>query len=572
MADNIKGLSVKIGADVSDFIKSLKSIDKEINQTQKTANELQKGLKLEYNEKNFVQAQKQIQKALETTENKAESIRKEMQKLEQSGNVDTDGYRKLETELAKTETKASQLKNQLEEVDKIKLDNTFKGVKNLSEGLEKAAQKTAVLSGAAVGAIAGITKLAKSAVSSGDTIQTTADQYNLTAEAIQKWNFIALQSDVPAEQLYKSMTKARDAIGTALAGGTSTATKALQTLMGDLTKVPTDTEGAFNSVITALASVEDSTMQAYYANEIFGERVATQLIPLLNQGADGLAQLGREFESVGYLSNEQVRQLADFDNEMNNFNTRLENAKTQLGLALLPILERFITLLEENVIPAIQKLAEWFNDLSPSMQGVITGGLLLFAALSPVLFIASKLIGVIPALGTALQWLKGHVGGLQIGVGALLTSLGLVFGLIENWGKMDNWAKIIGVIGTLTTVVLGAAMAFGVFHSAWSMGLAVAGIVAGIVATTAAINSAKDNIEEPKIPDFNADDYVNGLTNKDYTLPTNQGNYGNYNDNTSNYNDYSSIQINIEKNEYMTEDDIIRAVNKGLKQAKQSRT
>ena len=33
--DTIKGVSVKIGADTSDFIKGLKSVDKEINQTQK---------------------------------------------------------------------------------------------------------------------------------------------------------------------------------------------------------------------------------------------------------------------------------------------------------------------------------------------------------------------------------------------------------------------------------------------------------------------------------------------------------------------------------------------------------
>lgn len=573
MASNsIKGVSVKIGADTSDFIKGLKAVDKEINQTQKTANALQKGLKLEYNEKNFLQAQKQIQSALTTTEQKADAIKKQMREMEKAGNVDTDGYRKLETALASTETTASKLKKQLEEVDKIKLENAYKGVNNLSKGLETASKKTALLSAGAVGAIAGINKLAKDAVATGDEIQTTADQYNLSAEAIQKWNYIALQSDVASDQLYKAMTKSRDAIGTALAGGTSTAKTALESLIGDLTKVPTDTEGAFNTIINALASVEDSTMQAFYANEVFGERISVSLIPLLNQGADGLAQLGREFESVGYLSDEQVRKLADFDNELNNFNTRIENAKTELGLALLPILDRFVTLLEDNVIPAIKSLTEWFDGLSPSMQDIITGGLLLFASLSPVLLIISKLIGAIPNLAKAFNFLKGHVGSLQLGVGSLLASLGLIFGLIENWGNMDNWQKILGVIGTLTTVVLGAAMAFGVFHSAWSMGLAVAGIVAGIVAATAAINSAKDSIEEPQIADFNANDYVSGLTTGDYNLPTNQGNYGNYNDNTSSYIDNSNVVINIEKNEYMTEDDIIRAVNKGLKQAKQSRT
>lgn len=571
MASNsIKGLTVKIGADTSDFIKGLKVVDREINQTQKTANALQKGLKLDYNEKNFLQAQKQVQSALSTTEEKAKAIRQQMQALEKSGNVDTDGYRKLETELAKTETKASQLKQQLEDIDKIKLENATKGAENLSKGLEKAAQKTAVLSAAAVGAIAGINKLAKDAVSSGDTIQTTADQYNLSAEAIQKWNYIALQSDVPADKLYKAMTKSRDAIGTALADGSSTGRAALEALVGDLNNVPTDTEGAFNTVITALAGVKDSTLQAYYANEIFGERVATELIPLLNQGADGLSELSREFEAVGYLTNEQVRSLADYDNELNKVNTRLENAKIQLGLAMIPIMERFVDLLENNVIPAIKGLADWFDSLSAPMQGVVVNGLLLVAALSPILMILSKLIGIIPKFGEMLQWLKTNISQVHIGVGALFASLGLVFGLIENWSKMDNWARIIGVIGTLTTAVLGAAMAFGVFHNAWSLGLAAAGIVAGIGMAVAAINSAKDEIEVPDLPDYNANDY--NVTTGNYNIPQSTGNYGSYTDNTSSYVDNSNIVVNIEKNDYMTEDDIIRAVNRGLKQAKQSRT
>ena len=50
MAESIKGLSVKIGADTSDFIKGLKKVDKEISLTTKQANELQKGLKLEFDE------------------------------------------------------------------------------------------------------------------------------------------------------------------------------------------------------------------------------------------------------------------------------------------------------------------------------------------------------------------------------------------------------------------------------------------------------------------------------------------------------------------------------------------
>lgn len=567
MASNsIKGLSVKIGADTSDFIKGLKAVDKEINQTQKTANALQKGLKLDYNEKNFLQAQKQIQSALTTTEQKADAIKKQMREMEKAGNVDTDGYRKLETELAKTETTATKLKKQLEEVDKIKLENAYKGVNNLSKGLENAAKKTAVLSGAAVGAIAGINKLAKDAVATGDDIQTLADKYNLSAEAIQRWNYVALQSDVSSEQLFKAITKSRDAIGTALVGETSTARTALESLIGDLTKVPTDTEGAFNTVIMALANVKDSTLQAYYANEIFGERVATDLIPLLNQGADGLAELGREFEAVGYLTNEQVRALADYDNELNNFNTRITNAKTELGLALLPILERFVTLLEDNIIPAIKSLTGWFNELSPSMQDTITGGLLLFAALSPVLLVLSKIVGVIPALSKGLQWLKSNVTATQLGFAALAGAIGLTFDLIGNWKQMSTVEKI---LKSLAVAALVAAAAVTVFQASWSLGIAIGAITAGVVAGIAAIKAAGEDIG---VDTSEIDNTSSNYNTGNYSIPESTGNYGNYTDNTSSYIDNSNVVINIEKNEYMTEDDIIRAVNKGLKQAKQSRT
>lgn len=442
-----KSVSVKIGADTKDFIDGLKDADKQIKATQRTASELQKGLKLEFDEKNFVQAQKQYQKALDQTREKAESIRDKMKALEQSGKIDTEDFRALELEAAKADTQVIKLEKSLEKLDEIKFESATKGITELSKGLETAAKKTKYLSGAAAAAYAGIIKLAKDAVETGDTIQTTADQYNLSAEAIQKWNYIALQSDVPAEQLYKSMTKARDAIGTALVGGTSTAKTALEALIGDLSKVPTDTEGAFNSVITALAGVEDKTMQAYYANEIFGERVATQLIPLLNQGADGLKELGEEFETMGYLSNEQVRKLADFDTEMNKVNTQLQNAKTELGTALLPVYKSLADTLQNRIVPAIKSVSSWFDNLSDRTKSMITNILLFTAALSPVLLIASKITGLIPSILKGLNMLSAHpiiaIIGVVAGLMAYLYATNEDFAdsidsLMESLGKILN--------------------------------------------------------------------------------------------------------------------------------------
>ena len=540
MADKIKGLTVKIGANTSDFVKELKKVDKEINSTQKVANELQKGLNLEFDANRFTQAQKQVQKALSETEKKAEAIKQQLKYLEDTGAIDTDGYIKLQAELAKSETQALKLKNQLKEIDDIKFNNATKSLTDLSNGLETASKKTAILSASAIGAIAGIVKLGKDAVATGDEIQTTADKYNLSAEAIQRWNYIALQSDVSSEQLYKGMTKVRDALGTALVGETNNATNAISALVGDINDIPQNTDGAFESIIYSLSNVKDSTMQAYYANEIFGERLATDLIPLLNKSANELSGLNQEFEAVGYLSNEQVKSLAGFDNELNKVNTRLSLAKTELGIALLPILENLVNILTEKVVPAIEKITGWFNNLNPVVKDFLTNMLLLTATLSPILLIFSKIIKIIPTVITMFKSLISAITSTKIATASLLTSLGLVFELISSWKTMNGLQKVISILGILTTTVLGAAMAFGVFHSAWSMGLAVAGIIAGITAATIAINSAKNSIEsQTGVPDFKVSDY--NITSSDYKVPTTAGSQSVLNEDNSTYN----IEINL---------------------------
>lgn len=563
MAETIKGLTVKIGADTSDFIKELKKVDKEINATQRTANELQKGLQLEFDSNRFTQAQKKVQQALDTTEAKAKAIREQLKYLEDTGGVDTAGYQKLETELAKTETRALQLREQLEQIDKLKFENATKNITKLSNGLETAAKKTAVLSAAAVGAIAGIYKLGSDAATTGANLQDMADRLDISAEALQRYDYIALQSGVETEQLVKSIAKARDAVGTALAGETNTASKALQTLFGDLSKIPMGTEEAFTAIVDKLSQVEDSTMQAYYANEIFGERLATNLIPLINNGADRLAQLGEEFESIGYLSNEQVQSLADFDDELNIMKERLSLAKTELGIAMLPIMEQFANLLTDVVVPAIKSLSEWFSNLPEPMQKVITGALLLVAGLSPVLLIMSKIVGVMPNLIKMFTNLKNASWQTYAGVAAIAAALGLVFDLIGNWSEMSTLEK---VLKSLALAFLVAAAAVTVFHASWSLGLAIGAITAAVVAGIAAINSAGESIGvDTNFTDTNS---VESAANSLGNIPTSSSSGSTYNEDNSQYN--INISMNASGDLNYDAEELANAVIKKIVVAKQS--
>lgn len=532
MADKIKGLTVKIGADTTDFLRELKKVDKEINQTQKTATELEKSLQLEFDANRFTQAQKQVQRALTETQEKAKAIREQLSYLEKTGGIDTEGYQKLQLELAKSETQAIKLTEQLKQIDKLKFDNATKGIKDLSDGLGKAAKKTAVLSAAAVGAIAGIYKLGTSTATAGAEIQDYSDRLGVSAEEIQRWSYIALQSGVETEQLTKSMSKARDAIGTALTGGSNSATQALETLLGDLSKLPQDTAQGFEVIINALADVQDSTLQAYYANEIFGEKLATDLIPLINQGAGTINKFNQEFETIGYLSNEQVQALADFDDQMNIVNEQLEQAKYELGIALLPLVQTFTEILTDVVVPAIKKLADWFSNLSEPMQKIITGGLMLIAVLSPMFLIMSKIVGVLPNLIKMFSALKNASLSTYAGVAALGGALGLVFDLIGNWGEMSTLEK---VLKSLALAFLVAAAAATVFHASWSLGLAIGAVTAAVVAGIAAINSAGKSIGVDT--GFTDESSIKSQTSS-YQIPK-SGSYGSsntYNEDNSIYN------------------------------------
>ena len=566
MAETIRGVTLKIGADTSDFIKGLKKIDKDIKYSEQRARELQNQLQIQYDEKKWQKANKIVQDDLRDTELKAKAIREELQYLEKTSGVDTDAYKKISVELDKTETSAEKLNAELEKLNKIKFDSAFQGINKLSSGLETAAKKTAVLSAAAVGAIAGIYKLGSDAAATGANLQDMADRLDISAEALQRYDYIALQSGVETEQLVKSIAKARDAVGTALAGGTNTASKALQTLFGDLSQIPSGTEEAFTAIIEQLSKVEDSTMQAYYANEIFGERLATNLIPLINNGADRLEQLGEEFESIGYLSNEQVQALADFDDELNIMKERLELAKTELGIAMLPIMEQFADLLTDVVVPAIKSISEWFSNLSEPMQKVITFALLLTATLSPVLLVMSKIVGVIPKMITLFSKLNTTAGRLSIAFIGISTALGLIAAIFENWAGMNTVQKVISILGVLTTVALGAAIALGAFHSAWSLGLAVAGIVAGISAVIAAVSSAKKEIGYDV--DTSGVSDIESSLNSDFSVPSTSGSGSTYSEDNSQYN----ITINMEATGDLNYDaeELANAVIKKIVVAKQS--
>lgn len=125
----------------------------------------------------------------------------------------------------------------------------------------------------------------------------------------------------------------------------------------------------------------------------------------------------------------------------------------------------------------------------------------LFLALATALkvFGSTAVVGAVKMafakIALALENLSISLTRASISVAGLIASVYLIIQVINNWGNMSGWQRIISVLGTLAVVALTTAVAVGAFQSAWSLGLATAGIVAGIVAVTSAIRSSQKEVK-----------------------------------------------------------------------------
>jgi hypothetical protein len=571
LAEEIRGLNVKFDADFSEFKKNLKNADKDINSTQKQLKTLQESLKLEWDPKKFTQAQAQAQQALDATEEKALLLRNRLQEIEKAGVTDKnrDEYNYLMEQIDKTDLSAQKLHQQMKDLDEIRLKNLTKGLDDAVNKLDKAAQKTKGLSTAAAALAAGLVATGLKTVEQADEIATLATKYDMSAEAIQRFNYVALQTDTQAEDLYKAFVKVQGGVADLKTGVDSVSTKALNQLGLSFDQF-SGKEEQFYAIIDTLSKLEDQEKMVSLANDIFGEKMATNLFPLIYAGTDAVNEYRQEFERMGALTDEQVQELAEYDNVLNELKTQYMNVGLQLGSGLLPVMKEFSTILTEDILPILRDVVDWFKSLDDGQQKALISLILLTAALSPVLKLFSSVGG---AVSSVIQWLAKMDKATLTSYakwGLLAAAVSSLFAVIANWEKMGTVERVVGLLGALSAAALAAAVAFGVFHSAWSIGVAVAGIVAGIATATAAINAAGKDIGADV--SLNTGGYSSNSYTPNYEIPTIPSSSGSVTNNESIYVDNSNIVINIEKKDYMSEDDIIRAVNKGLKQLKQQRT
>ena len=514
-----KSVSIKLGMDNAEFIKEMKKADREIKSTEKTAQNLAKSLDIEFNANTAVQAQKQYQGALEQTEAKAERLRKEMEKVAKSSGIDSENYSKLQLELAKTEAKAVTLRDKLEEIKNVKIERLTEKVETLGNKITGAGQKLSVFSVAAAGVVAGAAAIGKQAAATGAEIDDMTQRFDISAETVQRWNYIAMQSGVDATTFTNALVKARAAMSDLSSGNANAAAETLQNLGISARQFGSDEE-MFDGIVKALANVEDKALQTAYANELFGNKIATQLLPYINAGAEDLAKWNAEFDAMPSLTGEEAAALATLDDTFNRLSVSMQYATAQLGEAFAPIIERVIEFIEDTAVPALERFGQWFDSLPDGMQNTALGMLAITAVAAPLLMIIGKMTSRAASLIKMLSSLNKAQLITAAGYAALAGAGMLAVNALMNWKDMSAAEK---ALTALAAGVLAAAAAMTVFHASWSWGVAIGVIAAAVTAGLGLINSAKDKIL-PDTPDFTPDNIGNYTSStsdwENYTPPT----------------------------------------------------
>jgi hypothetical protein len=243
----------------------------------------------------------------------------------------------------------------------------------------------------------------------GDEINKASGRTGIAVESLSALSYAADQSGSSLEELEAALKKMSRTITDAAAGskGAQEALAALGLSIADLQRLSPDEQ--FRVLGDRLSRVTDATTKAAVAQELFG-RAGTRLLPLLNDGADGIRELERRARELGVtIGQEDADAATRFGDILDDLWTQAKAVTFHLGAAVARALQPFA----EAATRAMATVIEWVQ--------VNRGLAVTIAALGTGLAVAGV---AVTALGLAIQGLGVVLGTVAAGLGVVASALG----------------------------------------------------------------------------------------------------------------------------------------------------
>ena len=361
----IKGLTVTINGDTRPLSEALKASETDARSASRELAAVNKALKLDPgNTVLLTQKQKLLADQAEATRKKLDTLR--LAEEEASGAL-TDGesseaLRSIQREIAATESKLRSIereadktgtalekggkdgakgqkeaKKAVQDVGKASAESSDK-VQSFGDVLKGSLAAHAIMGGmrAIVNGIKSIGSTAMDQLDYLGELDDNAQKVQMSAEALQEWQYVARQNGMEHETLIKALEKQQKAFAGA-ANGSQSLVEAYAMVGLDVSNF-VRSEDMLTALIDKLADCTDETQRNYVASTIFGKSYA-ELAPILMQGSEGVAALRQEARDLGaVISSETVAAGADAGDCFERLNTVWDATKSKVLAGMLPSL------------------------------------------------------------------------------------------------------------------------------------------------------------------------------------------------------------------------------------------
>ena len=457
MAETVRGLNIKLTLDAKDLQNELTNIKANLKEQQKDLKAINTSLR--YDSTNldlWKKKQETLNSILEETKKKLQNQNEQLEKAKKAleiGDISVKEFNQLRRNVEYTEADISKLNNQLEDTTK-KINEL--GNANLNKLSKVGSNLTKYVTTPILGAVTALTTLSIKSAETADELGDQASKLGMSVEALQEWNYVAKLLAVDNEQLQKAFTKTNSLLGDLASGNTSSVTEALTKLgitYDDLKGKNVDE--AFEIIRNALANLEDETLRVGIANDIFGEKIGTDLQQLLSASSTEIDNFRNECQELGVITEEEVEASAKFNDELDKVKQELQTLGVELAQILLPIMTEFLTYLKDSIIPKISEWANKLANMNDTTKKTILVVIGLVAAIGPAIKIITTIIPIVKGLSTALT--ATGTSGFFAGAGISAATLGigaLIAILIMALTQTETFKDILMELGSILMQIL----------------------------------------------------------------------------------------------------------------------
>lgn len=416
-----------------------------------------------------------LQKRMDELTKKADAQRAQLEKLDAAGVDPTSAaYQKLQADLYKTEAAMGKTDAEIKANSEL-IRNNGKTAQEMAREQEEAAKKAeaaharhkkavedvAKVMAGAVAAVAAfgaaVAKMTLDAAAAADDLVTLSVQTGISTDELQKLQYASEAIDVDVSTLTGSMSKLTKNMASAASGtgATAEAFAALGVEVTDSNGELRDRNEVFQEAIKALGEMSNETERDAVAMKIFGKS-AQELNPLIEGGADALAELGAHAEEAGLImSGDTLASLAGLNDAFGIFKSTLSMAgQSMLAEFAGPMTEAMqtVTSYVEQLLAAFREggfgsLGETVGAIASDVSEKLTAllpGLASFAS-QAIMTIAKGLIAQLPAIvKSAIQIITSLVSALADALPELIpVAVDAVLTLVDTLTDPDTLGDMI---------------------------------------------------------------------------------------------------------------------------------